>query len=58
MTELQKNFIEKNILPNNIFKYSVAFCGVFAIDERPNRKIWIIELIYTKKKKKSKKTLF
>ncbi len=28
----------KNILPNNVFKYSVALSGVFAIDERPNRK--------------------
>jgi len=26
------------ILPNNDFKYSVAFSGVFSIDERPNIK--------------------
>jgi len=26
------------ILPNNDFKYSVAFSGVFSIDERPNTK--------------------
>jgi hypothetical protein len=29
-------YSRKTILPNKVFKYSVALSGVFAIDESPN----------------------